>query len=200
MLFATLVERLQPAAIVETGTYLGTTTEWMAGFQVPIFTCERSMEHFGFARARLSALPNVTVALADSREFLRGLLAMPLGAPAIFYLDAHGDADLPLADEIHVIFALCPKAVALIDDFQVPDDAGYGYDAYGPGQILNASCIGPVIGKQRLSAFYPTTPSSMETGMRRGCVVLCKDKRLIDTLSGISLLRRLQSVQQPYLS
>src|SRR5262245_45847532 len=81
LLFAGLVERLRPLAIVETGTYLGTTTEWMAAFQLPVLTCERSEEHFGFARARLAASRNVTVNLADSRAFLRGLMTdQSLGA------------------------------------------------------------------------------------------------------------------------
>ena len=37
-LLRSLVERLSPAAIIETGTYLGTTTEFFADFGQPVFT------------------------------------------------------------------------------------------------------------------------------------------------------------------
>jgi hypothetical protein len=197
LLFAALVERLRPAAIVETGTYLGTTTEWMAAFQVPVFTCESSEENFGFARTRLSAVRNVTVALCDSREFLRGLLEDgALNArdeTVIFYLDAHWHADLPLAAEIDLIFGLCPRASILIDDFAVPEDPGYGFDSYGPDLALNAFYIGAAVRNHGLATFYPSTPSSTETGMRRGCVVLCKDGGGAEILRGISLLRTPQT-------
>ena len=197
LLFAALVEHLRPAAIVETGTYLGTTTEWMAAFQLPVFTCEGSEEHFGFAQARLSPVPNVTVTLGDSREFLRGLLKGPLlkaGQEAIiFYLDAHWNTDLPLAEEVDLIFGACPSAAVMIDDFEVPGDAGYGFDSYSPGLTLNASYVAAAVQAHRLATFYPSTPSSAETGMSRGCAVLCKDAGLAETLRAIPLLRRAQS-------
>jgi hypothetical protein len=197
LLFAALVERLQPAAIIETGSYLGTTTEWMAAFQVPVFTCESSEEDFGFAQARLSPIPNVTVTLGDSREFLCSLLEGPLlnarQEVIVFYLDAHWNADLPLAEEVDLVFSSCPKAAVLIDDFEVPDDPAYGFDTYGPNLTLNASYIGAAVREHGLATFYPSTPASAETGMRRGCVVLCKDALLAETLRTIPLLRGAQS-------
>jgi hypothetical protein len=197
LLFAALVGRLRPAAIVETGTYLGTTTEWIAAFQLPIFTCESAEENFGFAQARLSALRNVAITLGDSREFLRKLLGGPLleagKEGVLFYLDAHWNSDLPLAAEVDLIFGLCPKATVLIDDFQVLDDPGYSFDTFGPDLTLNACYIDPAVRKHRLKTFYPSTPSLAETGMRRGCVVLCRDEGLIEALRGVSLLRPSQS-------
>jgi predicted O-methyltransferase YrrM len=193
LLFAALVERLRPVAIVETGTFLGTTTEWMAGFQVPVITCENSAECFGFARARLRPLRNVTITLGDSREFLRGLPQDKRfdasNATILFYLDAHWNADLPLAAEIDIVFNSCPKAAVLMDDFEVPGDPGYDFDSYGPDLALNASYIDTAVRNHGLETFYPSTPSSTETGMRRGCVVLCKDEGVVEALRGISLLR-----------
>jgi predicted O-methyltransferase YrrM len=197
LLFAALVELLRPAAIVETGSYLGTTTEWMAAFQVPVFTCESSEENFGFARARLSAIRNVTVTLGDSRDFLRSLLKGPLldarQEAVIFYLDAHWNADLPLAEEVDLIFSSSQKAVVLIDDFEVPGDSGYGFDTYGPDLTLSASYISAAVQEHRLTTFYPSTPSSSETGMRRGCVVLSKDSELGEMLRAVPLLWRAQA-------
>jgi hypothetical protein len=192
LLFAALIERLRPVAIVETGTYLGTTTEWIAAFQVPVFTCESGRENFGFARTRLAALSNVTVTPGDSRTFLRGLLADRLrpanDATVIFYLDAHWNSDLPLAEEVDLVFRTCARAVVLIDDFEVPGDPGYGFDAYGPDLTLNASYIASAVQRYRLASFYPSTPSSVETGKRRGCVLLCSEG-VADALRALPLLR-----------
>jgi hypothetical protein len=55
-----------------------------------------------------------------------------------------------------------------VDDFQVPGDHGYGYDNYGVGKALTREYIVPLVSQFELSEFYPRTPSSVETGGRRG--------------------------------
>jgi predicted O-methyltransferase YrrM len=185
LLFAELVHKVAPKAIIETGTYLGTTTEWLAAFQLPVFTCEADPENYGFAKARLQATPNVTVVKADSRAFLMQLLRGPIGGgPNLVYLDAHWNDDLPLAEELEIIFTRSPDSVVMIDDFEVPGDPGYGFDDYGAGKALTAEYISGSADRFNLHAHYPTTPSSCETGALRGCVVLAQT-----TLSAVSLLR-----------
>ena len=97
------------------------------------------------------------------------------GSTLFFYLDAHWNADLPLAEELEIVFARCPAAVVMVDDFQVPDDPGYGYDDYGPGKTLTPDYIAPMVASHDLAAFYPATPATEESGERRGCVVLARD-------------------------
>src|SRR6516164_631039 len=105
-LFWALIRQLEPAAIVETGTYLGTTTELMAETGLPVFTVEEHPRSYGFARARLRRLRNVTLLHDDSRTALRTLFDGPLrgfaGRTIFFYLDAHWNDDLPLADELDI--------------------------------------------------------------------------------------------------
>jgi predicted O-methyltransferase YrrM len=185
-MFSELVHKAAPRAIVETGTYLGTTTEWLAAFQLPVFTCEAHPENYGFSKARLQPIPNVRVLKADSRAFLARLLGGPFGdGPNLFYLDAHWNADLPLAEELETIFGRSLDAIVVIDDFQVPGDPGYGFDDYGAGNALTAAYVSDIAERFELSSYYPTTPSTAETGAKRGCVVLAHR-----TLSGVSLLRR----------
>jgi hypothetical protein len=185
LMLAELVHKIAPKAIIETGTYFGTTTEWFAAFQLPVFTCEADRENYGFAKARLEATPNVTVVQADSRAFLTQLLRGPIkNGPNLFYLDAHWNDDLPLAEELEIIFAQSSDSIVMIDDFQVPDDAGYGFDDYGDGKALTAAYISGTADRFTLRAHYPTKPSSCETGALRGCVVLAQT-----TLSEVSLLR-----------
>jgi len=77
----------------------------------------------------------------------------------------------------------------MVDDFQVPFDAGYRYDDYGLGRVLNADYIEPIVGAHGLRVFYPSTPSVNETGARRGCVVLAKNGALAQALASLPLLQ-----------
>jgi hypothetical protein len=194
-LFLSLVSAGRPAAIIETGTYLGTSTEFMAkAVGLPIFTVEAEDRNFGFARMRLRRFHNVKLAFGDSREFLANFVkhraADYSGRSLLFYLDAHWGADLPLSGELAIVFSSLSRAIVLIDDFQVPDDAGYKYDDYGTAGALTRDYIAPVVRQYRLTEFYPRAPSATESGLRRGCVVLARDPGLVEALSRLPVLRK----------
>ena len=193
-LFRDLIERLDPAAIVETGTYFGTTTELFAKIGVPVFTIENNARNYGFARARLRRHRNVTLRYGDSPAQLRSLFDGPLGSlgerSLYCYLDAHWNDDLPLLEELEIIFGRCQNAVVMIDDFQVPDDPGYVYDDYGVGKVLNAEYIAPVVDTQGLMVFYPAAPSDEETGEKAGSAILCKQAVHVEKLLASPFLRR----------
>ena len=77
----------------------------------------------------------------------------------------------------------------LIDDFAVPDDPGYAFDSYGPNQrsTLEYLLQGELTS---LTTYFPSTPSELETGARRGYVVAASNSELVDVLDGVKLLRR----------
>src|SRR4051794_26929164 len=116
-IFLDLIERLCVGVIVETGTFRGSTTEWMAErFDGPILTCEHELVYFFQAQRRLSRFPNVAIHLNDSRKFLKEKLrGLCKKTPVLFYLDAHWDKDLPLSEEIKIILANCADPVIMID-------------------------------------------------------------------------------------
>ena len=121
---------------------------------------------------------------------LRKLLRNDVSSCTLFfYLDAHWNDDLPLAEEIDLVFSQCPLAVIMIDDFQVPSDPGYEYDDYGAGRALIPSYIASPITTYNLQAFYPATPSAEESGLRRGCIVLARQAAAAQALSSLALLR-----------
>jgi hypothetical protein len=192
-IFEWILAHVRPAAIVETGTYLGTTAEFMSQTGLPLFTIESNPRRYGFARARLWWKRNVTIRMGDSRAQLQALFDGPLRSmknKTIFvYLDAHWNTDLPVGEELNIVFQNCPAAVVMIDDFQVPDDPGYGYDDYGRGKALTFTYIAPAIVSHGLRIFYPSTPSSEEAGVRRGCVVLMKNAVHGRALASCLLLR-----------
>ena len=194
-IFDAIVSTVAPALILETGTYLGTTTEVLAETGIPVISVEANARNFGFAYSACAASATLSYGLAIAvwkhvmlSTFIGGALS---SRPLFAYLDAHWNKDLPLAEELDIVFAHSPNAVAMVDDFRVPDDPGYGYDDYGPGLALDQSYIAPTAEAHRLAAFYPTLPSSKETGMRRGCVVLAKQSFWDKALVATGLLRPL---------
>jgi hypothetical protein len=193
-LFRGLINAVAPVAIIETGTYRGTTTELMAESGVPIYSVEGLARNYGFSRARLWRTKDVHLYRGDSRKFLRQLFAGKLrslrGRTVFAYLDAHWDADLPLREELEIIFDHCPATVVMIDDFRVPNDPGYQFDDYGQGKVLELVYIEPILSAYDLEAFYPSTPSSEETGAKTGCVVLANKEIHGESLRDLPLLRR----------
>ena len=193
-LFLAMIDVVKPTVIIETGTYLGTTTDFMAATDLPVFTVEGHARNYGFARARLWRRRNVKLFLGDSRQVLRSLFAGPLrnilNCSLFFYLDAHWNADLPLGAELDIIYTCCASAVVMIDDFHVPDEAGYGYDDYGSGNAITFDYIRRVLERYQLTIYYPSIPAIKEGGRRRGCAVLVRDLQQNEAMDSLSTLRR----------
>jgi len=189
-IFRDILTQLQCKAIVETGTYLGTTTTFFAGFGLPVYTVETDPRYHGFAQMQLRRFRDrVHLSLGDSRVFLKRL-AQEASFPKdsiFFYLDAHWESDLPLAEEITTIFATWQNSVIMIDDFAVPGDS-YGYDDYGPGKSLEASYL-DALGRTDMSRFYPAIRAYQESGSKRGCIVLCNDEHTRERLAALRSLR-----------
>ena len=158
--------------VVETGTYRGTTSEFLADVSgVEVQTVEANKRYYHYAVKRLVGR-DVHVTFGDSRAFLMELRdQIPGDQTLFFYLDAHWGSDLPLVEELRIISGTWRKSVILVDDFQVPSDGGYGFDDYGPGLALNEDLVrGAELRGWHLG--YPSLPSSGETGARRGAGIL----------------------------
>lgn len=160
--------------VLETGTYRGTTTEFLlTAFGPPVSTVEVNPRYFAYSRRRLARLTGVHLELGDSRDFLRRQLAPAIDGRAVIfiYLDAHWRTELPLVDELRIIAQAREDAVVMVDDFRVPGDPGYGFDDYGPGRRLSEEIL-PAEDLPGWSLSYPSAPSNRETGAVRGCCVL----------------------------
>jgi hypothetical protein len=179
-------------AIVETGTFTGNTAGYMARkTKLPVYTVERNPRFHAIAKARLKDFQNIMFELGDSRTCLNKFAGNGVaGNATFFYLDAHWNEDLPLAEEIEIISRSWKQFVIMIDDFQVPGDDGYGYDDdYGLwGRGLDMRSFGSVFSRCGLTPFFPAAPSASETGAKRGCVVLVKNEDAQKTRSSIPSL------------
>lgn len=191
-LFRSLIRAFDPEAIFESGTYGGASTHFLWTLSGrPIWTVEKNRGWAYCAKRRFRTIPEIRVLSGDSRAALRSLRDsndFP-ASRALFYLDAHWEADLPLREEVDMITSRWADSIIVIDDFKVPDDSGYGFDAYGDDELsmdyLGSKAIG------RYEAFWPNCPSGKESGARRGCVILVAPS-VRSEVQGLPELRRIE--------
>jgi hypothetical protein len=178
-------------AVIETGTFRALTTRFLRTItRAPIATIEINQRYYDYSRGRLRSAPDVHQFLGSSPEVLARLAADPLwtAGPTFFYLDAHWLDNLPLVDELRAIRPAWPDFVALVDDFRVDGDEGYGWDDYGPGKSLELGLLDdPAFADLRV--FWPSAPATRESGQRQGYVVLATPGAMADALAGITELR-----------
>jgi predicted O-methyltransferase YrrM len=194
-----LLNTLPFDAFLETGTFQGSTTLLVASqTKVPVLSCEVDEAFLRTARRRLFLFGSrIKLFQSDSREFLKTVLGdRSLKCPFI-YLDSHWQEDLPLRGELAIIRELAGDCVVMIDDFRVPADPGFGWDTYR-GVNLEWTYIKTEFEgfPMPLSVLYPSYPSSIETGGRRGWVLLAcgkMAKRVPDVVPP-SLLRAMPDV------
>jgi predicted O-methyltransferase YrrM len=191
-IFCDLVAQFPFEVILETGTWTGNTSAYMAQTSgLPVHTCEANPRFLAVAKMRLANVQGVHFQLADSRRFLEQSARSELASKfALFYLDAHWYDDLPLAQELDIIERGWRQFVVLIDDFRVPGDEGYGYDNYGPKKILAIEYLADIMHSRDLEAFFPAESSAQETGSKRGCVVITRSGEPSQRLDGVASLRR----------
>jgi hypothetical protein len=163
-----LLTRFAPEAVIETGTFLGFTTRWLAGSGLDTYTVEVSPRFRSAAKFALRDLDNVTMIWGDSAAAIRHLAKGGRISKPFAYLDAHWEKDLPLNDEIECLLSTWQDALIVIDDFHVPGEPGYGYDIYD-GVPLS---LEPLSLPESATVAYPATPAQEETGSRRGAVYI----------------------------
>lgn len=190
LIFLDLVRACCFDAIVETGTFRGSTTLFLSlnSNGTAVYSSEINPRFFQIARRRLRKLANLHLYNLDSRTFLSEL-RLPRESRIFFYLDAHWHNDLPLADETEFIIRNFDTFAIMIDDFEVPGNSGYAFDDYGVGKCLSLRDF-PFHKDDRLCTYFPSRPASQESGIRRGCVVLISPN-LKDTVDSLSCLREL---------
>jgi hypothetical protein len=192
--YSEIMKQIRFQAIVETGTFLGTTTEYFAQCGLPVYTVEIHPRAYGYASLRFRKRRHQIHAYeGDSPNFLNDLVRNPdfPKSNVFFYLDAHVQDSsrfhkAPLVEELEIIFTNWTGAVVMIDDFQVPG-TDYGFDDWGPDKSLNLARFEP-IKNLNLNSFFPTLDVKEETGARRGWVVLCREKEVASILENMPAL------------
>jgi hypothetical protein len=118
---------------VETGTYLGWTTNAIASFGVEVDTIELAELHYNRAITHFGDNPKIRCFFGDSTTVLPQILSN-LHEPAVFWLDGHfsgGDTAMgatatPVAEELEALAAHPIKGhIVLVDDIR-----GFGENGY----------------------------------------------------------------------
>ena len=110
---------------IETGTFLGMTTDFLSRTAMArggrVLSCELNDRHFAIANRTVGHRRNVHLRHANSVDFLESLRSDLSQATNFVYLDAHWGDYLPLRDELSILKEW-PNTVVLIDDCKVPSD------------------------------------------------------------------------------
>ena len=108
---------------VETGTYLGDTTDALKDNFNEIYTIELSQELYEKAQKRFENNPKIHCYQGNSKDVLPTILNK-IDTNPIFWLDAHysagitakADKETPIEEELEIILNRFNKMVILIDD------------------------------------------------------------------------------------
>ena len=164
---------MRPDAVFETGTFMAFTTRWFARAGLPTYTVEIHPGYGQLAAWTLRDAGTVTLVRGDSAEAMQRLGELASASRPLAYLDAHWEERVPLQDEVDALFSQWSDAAAVVDDFRVPQDPGYGYDTYGGVPLALEELRLP---PDAVFA-YPAVPATQETGARRGTIYLARGER-----------------------
>jgi hypothetical protein len=173
-----IADEFKPTVCIETGTYFGTSTPHLASLvSGKTFTIEIDPMIFQKAQDRLSRnfqMYDINCILGDSATELEKLLQKldPTKERVLAYLDAHWLDALPLMRELELLAMWGGDWIAVVDDFMVPNDNGYGYDGY-ENNIIGKSQV-PI--NLDLEIYVPNGLSQLETGARRGTGYIFNNK------------------------
>ena len=161
--FHALNKEVQFENYVETGTFLGMTTDFLARTArergAHVYSCEINDRHFEIASRTVGMKQNVQLYHGNSVDFLRSLSSTLSGALNFVYLDAHWNEYLPLRDEL-LILKKWQNTVVMIDDFKVPSDERFGWDKYDDQREICLQHIDGTFGDN--AVYFPNYPATDE--------------------------------------
>jgi predicted O-methyltransferase YrrM len=165
-MFSELIATRPMRVAVETGTFKGWTTRYLAGRFRHVVTFENDIANIEQARAHCAIHPNISFAHSDSTFIERAWADIPIPTEEIdfAYLDAHWGEHCPLNEELDFLLGKAPNAIIFIDDFKVEDDSGYGYDSY-PSMTLDLEHLRGVLEAHDAVCFYPVRRGVNDTSI-----------------------------------
>ena len=159
-----LIQAYNIFEVVETGSFVGTTTKWLSENVDYCHGIEVEKDYY--EQAKVNA-PEANVVLGRSVDVLPDMIA-DLGGRILFFLDSHWKNEWPLLDELRIIGESkhASRCVIVIHDYKTGD---LGYDRYG-GRVLDEDYVRPV-----LESHFPrsrTFTNKDAVGSRRGVLVI----------------------------
>jgi predicted O-methyltransferase YrrM len=165
-----LCDIFKPDFAIESGSYLGTTTQYLASLATTkTYSIEINGAFAEIARIRLKPdidSERIEVVDGDSGVHMSRILSTfnPKHSRVFAYLDAHWLEHIPLSEEIQSLLDWGGDFIAVIDDFYIPGDPGFGFDQYKNHRVD----VSHVPKSDQISVWIPDEHSSTESGARRG--------------------------------
>lgn len=164
--------------VVETGTYHGITTCWLAKSFKHVYTTEVNPEFYAVSQNRLSdaKLKDVVRAyLSDSVSILPEIISdlKSNGGNALLFLDAHWYTNPLIGELVKIAESEYKPAIICIHDMMNPNDLSMGYDVYpDQGITYTYEWVEPYIhniyGKDGYIYYY----NKKASGARRGALFI----------------------------
>lgn len=128
---------------VETGTYMGGTTKYLAKRYPKVISIEPSLKYFSYSESRLKNLKNVTLLNGSSEELFESAI-IAAGSIVNLWLDGHfseggtflGDKISPIEEELNAVMRQIDgfqKLIIFIDDIRLfprSEDQETGYPKF----------------------------------------------------------------------
>jgi cephalosporin hydroxylase len=192
---STICREFSPHVGIETGTYLGSSTPYLAAMvSEAMHTIEIDPAAGALANERFKRnhpQSKIYLRMGDSVSEIVKILENvdPKSKRVIAYLDAHWYEAVPTTKEIEALINWGGSWIAIIDDFRVDSDPLYKFDVYGSIEI------GPSIlpATSGISLYVTNQPAFKETGRRKGTGYVCKleDESVLASLSElVKVLRK----------
>jgi len=160
----------KPDYAIETGTYFGTSTIYLSGLvKESTYTVEINEKYAKVAKKRFEQNYSdlkIECIIGDSKKEVRKILNTihSQNLNVIAYLDAHWIGKVPTSTEIEELYNWGSNWIAIVDDFKVDFDLGYGFDVHD-GVEVDSSTVPNLPG---LQIWVPGEISKLETGAKRG--------------------------------
>lgn len=168
-----IVKKYNIEKIVETGTNMGDTAEYLAKNypKIKIVTTETHRDFFNFSRKRLIKYKNVFCLNESSEKIVRIEDTEKLNT--LYYLDAHWESYWPLSDEIKNI----SRGVICVGDFNI-EHYSFGYDHYNDiicdeNLVRNTGFVGKIYTNNPFCTKYQYP--LLQTGRLGGRAYFCKN-------------------------
>lgn len=131
---------------VETGTWMGDTTDELAGMAYHVHSIEPQLQFVNLARRRFIGRENISVHHGTSEE-LFGQILNDLSGDVAFWLDGHysaggtfkGEVDTPIMSELQVIkenLSRLGQVSIFVDDFRCFDPSNFEFSDYPERKVL----------------------------------------------------------------
>ena len=116
-----------PKKIIETGTWVGNTTDFFSNFKSEVYSIESNSSFYALSLLRFSKKENVTIIKGSSHDVITKFDNFKENI--FVYLDAHWEEFVPLDFELNHLKNFT-DVIVLIDDFKVEQIPDWKYDKY----------------------------------------------------------------------